>query len=217
MIPPWSRHVPLQRRHNGHHSVSSHQPHDCCLHNRLYRQIKENIKARCHWPVIGEFPSQIASNAENVSTWWRHHAKDRALNLHDLLNLIPGGRLNKKDGLTRYGNSHVIKWIHLPRYWPFVWGIHRFPMKSPHKGQWRGILMFSLICTGIIGWVINAEAGDLRRHRAHYDVIVMKYATEIPVYRFAIEDRAGVGFWVHVLWYMAKRYEVYPGQRFTKC
>ena len=44
---------------------------------------------------------------------------------------------------------------------------------SPHKGQSRGALMFSLICVRIHGWVSNGEAGDLRRHRAHYDVIVM--------------------------------------------
>ena len=44
---------------------------------------------------------------------------------------------------------------------------------SPHKCQWRGPLMFSLICAGINGWVNNREAGDLRRHRAHYDVTVM--------------------------------------------
>ena len=47
------------------------------------------------------------------------------------------------------------------------------PVNSPHKGQWRGALMFSLICTRINGWVNNDEAGDLRRHCAHYDVIVM--------------------------------------------
>ena len=41
------------------------------------------------------------------------------------------------------------------------------------KGQWRGTLMFSLICGRINGWVNNGKAGDLRRHRAHYDVIVM--------------------------------------------
>ena len=60
-----------------------------------------------------------------------------------------------------------------PRYWPFVRGIHRFPMNSPHKGQWRGALMFSLICVWINGWVNNREADDLIRHRAHYYVIVM--------------------------------------------
>ena len=43
----------------------------------------------------------------------------------------------------------------------------------PHKGQWRGALMFSLICVWINGWLNNREAGDLRRRRAHYDVIVL--------------------------------------------
>ena len=42
-----------------------------------------------------------------------------------------------------------------------------------HKGQWRGALMFSLICAWINGWVNNREAGDLRRDRVHYDVTVM--------------------------------------------
>ena len=67
----------------------------------------------------------------------------------------------------------VINWKHLPRYWPFVRGIHRSPVNSPHKGQWRGALMFSLICVWINNWVNNREAGDLRRYRAHYDVIAM--------------------------------------------
>ena len=47
------------------------------------------------------------------------------------------------------------------------------PVNSPHKGQWRGALMFSLIYAWINDWVNNREAGDLRRHRGHYDVIVM--------------------------------------------
>ena len=47
------------------------------------------------------------------------------------------------------------------------------PVNSPHKGQWRGALVFSLICVWINGWVNNRDAGDLRRHRGHYDVIVM--------------------------------------------
>ena len=71
-------------------------------------------------------------------------------------------------------HNDVIKWKHFPRYWPFVRGIHRSPVNSPRKGQWRGALMFTLICTRINGWVNNCEAGDLRRNRAHYDVIVMR-------------------------------------------
>ena len=73
----------------------------------------------------------------------------------------------------RFWHDDVIKWKHFPRYWPFVRGIHRSPVNSPHKGQWRGALMFSLICVWINGWVNNREAGNLRRYRAHYDVIVM--------------------------------------------
>ena len=67
----------------------------------------------------------------------------------------------------------VITWKHFPRYWPFVWRIHRSAVNSPHKGQWRDALMFSLICAWINGWVNNGEASDLKRHRAHYDVTVM--------------------------------------------
>ena len=73
-------------------------------------------------------------------------------------------------------HDDVIKWKHFPRYWSFVRGIHQWPVNSPHKGQWRGALMFSLICAWIMGWVNNHEAGDLRRHRTHYDVIVMARA-----------------------------------------
>ena len=52
-------------------------------------------------------------------------------------------------------------------------GIQRSPVNSPHKGQWRGTLMFSMICTWINAWVNNRKAGDLSRHCALYDVIVM--------------------------------------------
>ena len=45
---------------------------------------------------------------------------------------------------------------------------------STHKDQWRGALMFSLICVWTNGWVNNRDAGDLRRYRAHYDVTVME-------------------------------------------
>ena len=70
-------------------------------------------------------------------------------------------------------HDDVIKWKHFPRSWPFVWGIHRSPVNSRNTGQWRGALMFSSICAWINNWANNREAGDLRRHRGHYDVIVM--------------------------------------------
>ena len=70
-------------------------------------------------------------------------------------------------------HDDVIKWKHFPRNWPFVREIHRSPVNFPHKGQWRGALMFSLIYAWINDWVNNREAGDLRRQHGHYDVIVM--------------------------------------------
>ena len=70
-------------------------------------------------------------------------------------------------------HDDVINWKHFPRYWPFARGIHRSPVNSPHKGRWRGALMFSLICNWINGWVSHRETGDLKQHHAHYDVIIM--------------------------------------------
>ena len=75
-------------------------------------------------------------------------------------------------------HDDVIKWKHFPRYWPFLRRIHRSPVNSPHKGQWRGALMFSLIWTWTNSWVNNPEAGDLRRNRAHCDVSVMVIGTQ---------------------------------------
>ena len=81
--------------------------------------------------------------------------------------------ITELSGKGQFCHGDVIKWKHFPLYWPFVRGIHRSPVNSPHEGQWRVSLMFSLICARINGWVNNREAGDLRRHRAHYDVTVM--------------------------------------------
>ena len=71
--------IALQRRHNGRDGVSNHQHHDCLL-NRLFRsRSKKTSKLRItglcagNSPVTGELPTLMASNAENVSIWWRHH------------------------------------------------------------------------------------------------------------------------------------------------
>ena len=89
---------------------------------------------------------------------------------------------SNQSGLDKLPSRHydVIKWKLFPRYWPFARGIQRSPVNFPHKGQWRGALMFSLICAWMDGWVNNSEAGDLRRHRAFYDVTVMhKFGRQI--------------------------------------
>ena len=70
----------LQWRHNGRDGVSNHQPNRCLLNRLFRRKPKKTSKLRAtglcagNSPVTGEFPAQMASNAENVSIWWRHHA-----------------------------------------------------------------------------------------------------------------------------------------------
>ena len=71
--------ITLQWRHNGRDGVSNHQPPNSLLNRLFGRRSKKTSKLRvtglCAWnsPVTGEFPAQRASNAENVSIWWRHH------------------------------------------------------------------------------------------------------------------------------------------------
>ena len=66
-------------------------------------------------------------------------------------------------------------WRHQIETFSALLAIHRSPVNSPHKGQWRGDFMFSLICVWLNGWVNNGEADDLRRYRAHYYVTVMQF------------------------------------------
>ena len=79
----------------------------------------------------------------------------------------------------RHHHDDVIKWKHFSRNWSFVRGIHLSPLNSLHKGQWRGALVFSLICVSINDWVNNGDAGDLRRYRIHYDVTVMMFPAAV--------------------------------------
>ena len=69
----------LRWRHNDHAGVSNHQPHGCLLNRLFRRKSKKTSKLRVtglcvgNSPGTGEFPAQMASYAENVSIWWRHH------------------------------------------------------------------------------------------------------------------------------------------------
>ena len=57
-----------------------------------------------------------------------------------------------------YFHDDVIKWKYFPRYWPLMCEIHRSPVNSHHKGQWRWALVFSLICAWTNGWVYSEKA-----------------------------------------------------------
>ena len=80
--------VSLQWRHTGHGGVSNHQPHHCLL-NRLFgcrskKTSKLRVTGLCAGtsPGTGEFPAQMASNAENVSIWWRNHDEIQNMSQH---------------------------------------------------------------------------------------------------------------------------------------
>ena len=72
----------LQWHHNEHDGISNHQPYDCLLNRLFRRRSKKTSKLRVtglcagNSPGTGEFPAQMASNAENVSIWWHHNEHD---------------------------------------------------------------------------------------------------------------------------------------------
>ena len=95
---------PLHWRHHGHDRVSNHRPRDCLL-NRVFRRrpkkiSKLSVTGLCagNSPETGEFPAQMASNAQNVSIWWRHHVAILScsiffkVNLYKLMNKQPSSR-----------------------------------------------------------------------------------------------------------------------------
>ena len=77
----WTANGHLQWRHDKHDGVPNHQPHDCLLNHLFGHRWKKTSKLRVtglcegNSPVTGEFPTQRASYAENVSIWWRHHGE----------------------------------------------------------------------------------------------------------------------------------------------
>ena len=139
--------------------------------HRIFHRITTNLCA-CHDSVAGMTCAKFCSN-HSLKIWMR--AKQ---NFHWIWIAMEN---NKEMGPWHVSDSwqlrsfhdDVIKWKHFPRYWPFVRGIHRSPVNSPHKDQWRRALMFFFICVWRNLWVNNHKAGDLRCQRAHYDVIVM--------------------------------------------
>ena len=153
-------------------SVTSHRRHGFsdprqldCSFNTLLRQ-PTSITVLYHRPMMRKLH------------WWPVDSP-HLMCLHSLAAVTPDKLCGKHFHVITHDD--VIKWKHFPRYWPFVRGIQRSPVNSPHKGQWRGVLMFSLICAWINGWIDNREAGNLRRYRAHYDVSVMHWLRVIMI------------------------------------
>ena len=158
----------FQWSHNERVGVSNHQPYDCSL-NRLFRhRSKKTSKLRVtslcvrNSPGTGEFPAQMASNAENVSIWWRHHvisdckgSTQQLLHLGTLSIDYHRGHMDHDNVLNHYSDvtmaaiasqitSLTIVYSTVDSdadqrehqssaSLAFLWGIHRGPVNFPHK------------------------------------------------------------------------------------
>ena len=144
------------------------------FHRNLFPWVQLTIIQ--HWIGMGwywtrDIPMSEPNIYQNV---WSHLVSlgHNELTLYSLLaNIATCHRWRFR---MHFIHDNVIKWWYIPRHWPFVRGIHRSPVNSPHKGQWRGALLFCLICAWTNGYYANnRDAGDLRQHHSRFDVTVM--------------------------------------------
>ena len=147
----------------------------------MRRECRERFpRHRLQWkplvivnPIVQPYFSLLWSNASQKNSAQRR--KDQS----GILPLMPCHVFYSKllFDVIRSMFVYCTWWQHqmenFPRHWPFVGGIHRSPMDSPHKGKWRRALIFSWIYAWRNGWANNRDACNLRRHRAHYDVTVI--------------------------------------------
>ena len=104
----------LRWRHNKRDSVSNHQPHDCLLNSLFRRRSKKTSKLRVTGFCAGNSPGPANSPHKGPVTRKMFPFDDVIM-----------GKYNGAYGNVWTHHDGVIKWKHFPRYWPFVWGIHR--------------------------------------------------------------------------------------------
>ena len=170
----------------------------CCMLSKLYAYITIECMTNVLWPTIRKFiyfwkcfhaESYTALEnhvplprfPETFSMWYRIVFGTKWHRFHYCCNLWwvqPLYCINTLDYIPIRSSRSSSLWRHQMETSSAllalcVRGIPRSPVNSPHKGQSRGALMFSLICVWTNGWVNNRVAGDLRRRRAHCDVTAM--------------------------------------------
>ena len=107
----------LRWRHNGRDSVSNHQPHDCLLSRLFRRRSKKTSKLRVtglcsgNSPGTGEIPAQMASYAENVSIWCRHHVFSIKNNICDNNGIFEVNVLTPSDAIRRHETWTTLVWV----------------------------------------------------------------------------------------------------------
>ena len=135
-----------------------------CHVNEIYIQIPVNVaifkkdpRFLPEWTLLASVFSHCLLHNHPISSWLRQ--PDHMASLASELNIDKRQRKQEETkaisiGIkytwhkeNKRGHDEVIKWKYFPRNWPFVRGVNRSPVNSLHKGQWRGVWMFSLICT----------------------------------------------------------------------
>ena len=158
------------------------------------REAGDSRRHRAHYDVTAMFSFRLQS----MAVTWRACTKcfPWSCCLRNTFRMTILARMPGPVRVSSVRHDDVIKWKHFRRHWPVVRGIHRRPVKSPHRGQWRGALMFSLIWAWINGWVNSREAGDLRRYCAHYDVTVMIFVhRNLCIENYRLVNRLSKPLW----------------------
>ena len=157
MVTPWPG-LSLPWRHNGRNGISNYQPHDYLLNRSFRRRSKKISKLRLtdlcagNSPVTGEFPAQVASNAENVFIWWRHHDGHTNFILIAFIQcqsgVIQGGRGHTYSKRIRSNNLPSIRLVFFPFHAPQSCDttISKFGSKfvGEVKGQGHIIVIFQI-------------------------------------------------------------------------
>ena len=129
----------LRWRHNGRDSVSNYQPHHCLLNRSFRRRSKKTSNLRVtglcvgNSPLTGEFPAQMASNAENVSIWWRHHVYGSALHQRNAISWICRGYSTLWNLLSLRFRTGWLKHTWVGTKWPIFC---RRPFQMQFLGWW---------------------------------------------------------------------------------
>ena len=116
-----------------------------------------------------------------TSSWIKDHPLTEGWNCRDMnrgVHSLNFTRIHDKDKLYKDYTLAVHMMTSSMETFSALLALCGSPVNSPHKGQWRGALMFSLIYAWTSGWENHWDAVDLRCYRAHYDAIVMRCDTD---------------------------------------
>ena len=113
-------------------------------------------QARCQYKTFGLLMIRLTWQDQRQEIYNKHHS------------LLSGERWTEQNLCSFELHDDIIKWKHFPRNWPFVQGIHRSPVNSPHKGQWHGVScdlhLNKRLSTQWWGWWFETASRSLWHH-----------------------------------------------------